>query len=98
MDEVPCYLFKHCDNIITKPLTLIINKSMSTGVFPTKIKASKVIPTHKKNEKKLVNNYRPVAVQSAFSKVLEMVYINRLTNYLDNSNLITNSQFGFRKG
>lgn len=76
LDNIPCCLFKYCDKVIAKPIPLIINKSMPStgdGVFPTQIKTSKVKPIHEKN---LVNNYRPVKVQSAFSKVLEIVFIN----------------------
>ena len=37
---------------ITDPLTLIVNKSLNTGQFPDLLKIAKVVPIHKSNEKK----------------------------------------------
>ena len=54
-----------------------------------------LIPVIKDKRAKISNkdNYRPVAIASIVSKVLEMVLLDRLSEYLDtNSN-----QFGFKQ-
>ena len=40
-----------------------------------------------------VNNYRPIAIATAFSKVLERVLLSRLGRYLSTAD----SQFGFKR-
>jgi retron-type reverse transcriptase len=44
-----------------------------------------------------MDNYRPISLLNAFSKVLERVVHNRLSAYLNINNLLSNSQYGFRK-
>ena len=39
------------------------------------------------------DNYRPIALSSILSKVLERIILNRLSDYL----LINENQFGFKK-
>lgn len=97
IDEIPCSILKVCKEIVAEPLVLIINKSFETGCFPSRIKTSKVVPIHKGKEKDIVGNYRPVAVQSVFSKVIEITFLRRLMPYLNNKNLLTDNQYGFRK-
>lgn len=97
IDEIPCSLLKHCKDVIVKPLTAIINKSLESGTFPSKIKTSKVIPILKNSEKEQAKNYRPVAVQSAFSKIFEIIFLNRLSTFIKDNHIFTNKQFGFRK-
>ena len=41
-------------------LIIIINTSILTGEFPSKWKIAKVIPLHKKGDKKSLKNYRPI--------------------------------------
>ena len=44
-----------------------------------------------------MDNYRPIALLSTFSKILEKIVCNRLSNYLENNNLLSKFQYGFRK-
>ena len=44
-----------------------------------------------------MDNYRPIALLSTFSKILEKIVCNRLSNYLENNNLLSKFQCGFRK-
>ena len=41
-------------NATSKSITLIINQSLITGIFPDKLKIAKVIPIFKKDSKKLI--------------------------------------------
>ena len=67
------------------------------GIVPQQLKTAKVIPVFKSGRKDLMDNYRPISLLSCFSKILEKIVCARLTNFLDTNNLITSSQFGFRK-
>jgi hypothetical protein len=44
-----------------------------------------------------MDNYRPISLLSCFSKILEKIVANRVMNYLNWNNIISNNQFGFRK-
>ena len=44
-----------------------------------------------------MDNYRPISLLSCYSKIIEKIVCSRLTSFLDTNNLITNSQYGFRK-
>jgi hypothetical protein len=89
-------IIKKVANCITFPFTHICNKSFSNGIFPDKMKVAKVIPLFKSGEKNIFTNYRPVSLLSQFSKVLEKLYNNRLDNFLEANNLLSESQYGFR--
>ncbi len=61
------------------------------------MKVAKIIPLYKSGDNTLLGNYRPIALLSTFSKILEKIIANRLSSYLENNNLLSNFQFGFRK-
>ena len=46
----------------------------------------------------MINNYRPVSVLPAFSKIYERVFYKRLLSYINVNNLLYNHQYGFRAG
>ena len=96
-DNLPPRLLKDCANVIAKPLTHIINLSLKTSLVPNKLKIAKVIPLHKSGNKKLPENYRPISVLPALSKMLERVAYEQIADYLENNKMLTSCQFGFRK-
>lgn len=58
---------------------------------------AKVLVLHKKGDKNDINNYRPVSLLPVFSKGLEKIIYNRLTVFIEKHDILTESQFGFRK-
>ena len=78
------------------PLTAIFNRSLSTGKVPDSLKIAKVIPIHKKDDKEIFSNYRPVSVLPCFSKILERLIFNRCIEFIENNNILNAKQFGFR--
>ena len=76
-------------NVVTKiyeelktPLMRTFNISLTTGIFPDKLKIAKVSPTFKNGDKDLLTNYRPTSVLPCFSKLLERIMYDRLYSYL----------------
>ena len=96
-DEISSKLLKDIGVVIAPTLSVIINQSLCTGVFPDKLKIAKVIPLFKKGDESLIENYRPISLFSSISKVFERIVFNQLYKYLDDNNLLFDSQYGFRK-
>lgn len=91
-------LLKLIKNEISNPLTLIINQSFSSGIFPDTLKNAKVIPLFKQNDSTLMQNYRPISLLPSISKVIERIIHNQLTTYFNDLSLFYKSQYGFRTG
>ena len=97
-DKIPAKLVKISAPFITKHLSIIFNQSLSQGTFPYDWKISKVTPIYKKGPKHDMNNYRPISVISTIAKVMEKIAHNQLYLYLQNENILSPSQHGFRQG
>ena len=72
-DNLSTKIIKALKDSLIKPLTLIINQILNTGVFPSQLKIAKVIPIFKKDDNKIFNNYRPISFVPVLSKVVEKV-------------------------
>ena len=68
------------------------------GIFPEKLKVAKVIPLFKKGVPTIINNYRPISLLPAISKVLEKIMGNQLSSYFESKKLFSKNQYGFRSG
>ena len=67
---------------ISSPLNYICNRSLSTGIFPTRLKYSVIKPLYKKGDKNNMANYRLISLVTSFSKVFEKaIYVRLLTYY-----------------
>ena len=87
-----------CKEMITIPLKLIFDQLLKEGKFPEIWKAANVVPVHKKEDKCLVKNYRPISLLPIFAKVFERVIYNSLFNYFLHNKLFTSFESGFLPG
>ena len=95
-DGISVKLLKSIYSSILLPLTLIINQSFITGIFPDQLKIAKVVPLFKKDDREIMDNYRPVSLLCALSKVFERAAYNQLYNYFKEHELFYKNQYGFR--
>ena len=96
-DDIPMKIIKEAKLPLIKPLLHVINASLITGVYPTELKVSKVIPIYKKGDRTDPLNYRPLAIQPSLSKIFEKCVLIQLVNYFENNNLLEVDQHGYRK-
>ena len=96
-DDISCNLLKYLLPVLSQSLTLIINQSLNTGIFPNKLKLAKLVPIFKKGDTSFPENYRPISLLPAISKVFEKVVFNQLYEYFISNKLLNNNQYGFRK-
>jgi hypothetical protein len=65
------------------------------GIF--RLKISTIKPLYQRDDKASMTNYRPTALLTTFSKVLEKVMYNRLRHHMHINITLVPEQFGFRK-
>ena len=97
-DEISGNMIKLCGHHISIPLKMIFDNIIRTGIFPDQWKEANVTPVHKKKDKQLVANYRPISLLPILAKVFERIVFKNLYNHLLSNNLITKNQSGFRPG
>ena len=97
VDKLPPGLLKDCRNQISKPLTYILNLSVTTCMVLSIWKIAKVVPIHKKGPSSDPANYRPISVLPAISKILEKAVHEQLMDFLESENLLSDNQFGYRR-
>jgi len=73
------------------------NKSMETGIVPDSLKLAKVIPIHKSKKYDDFTNYRPIALLTSLSKILEKLVHKRLYKFLEQNCILNDNQYGFRQ-
>ena len=89
IDGLSNQFLKMATNVLVKPLTIILNQMIVTGIFPDQLKISKVIPLYKAKDQTILSNYRPIALLPSISKIFEYVLLEQITNYfLDNNNMV----------
>ena len=96
-DGITAKLLKRLSCHIAVPLTITINQSMCMGIFLSKLKLAKVIPIYKKDDRHILDNYRPISLLSTMSKVFEKVVFHQVYDYFSSNNLFYENQYGFRK-
>ena len=97
LDELSSEMLKMCKEELAGPLTLIINRSICSGVFPNKWKIAKVCPLLKKGKATDKKNYRPVALLCVAGMVLEKIVADQIEAFFESNNLLGTFQFGFRR-
>ena len=81
-DEVSPKLVKSTHLHIAEPLSYIANISFQKGTFPKDMKIAKVIPIFKNKDKQNIQNYRPISLLPAFSKIMNVLPATDSTNTL----------------
>ena len=97
MDNIPRKLVKAAAEEWAVPLTTIANRSLMSGLFPNAEKVAKITPIYKSEDRTVIANYQPILVLPVFSKVLERFVYNRLSCCLETNELLSDSQYGFRR-
>ena len=82
-DQIPSKLLKPIAEIISRPLTNSINRSIDTTIFPTNLKKAEVYPKDKKPDLLNIKNYRPLSILTSVSKIFESVLTEQLVDYFE---------------
>ena len=95
VDGVPLFAIVQCFPVIGSRLHHIINRSITTSVFPA-WKLARVIPVHQSGDPSDLNNFRPISILSALSKIMEKVVSCQLVSYLLENSVLSPYQCAYR--
>ena len=95
--SIPVNPIKSSYKVLVPILTNIINKSLTQGEFPNLLKYANVCPIYKKSDVDKCENYRPITLLSNISILFEKIMYSRIWNFLEDSEILFEKQFGFRK-
>ena len=90
-DNISIKMIKICNESVIIPLKIIFEEPLKKGIFKDIWKKGNIIPAHKKEDKTLINNYRPISLLPIFGKIFERVIYNSLFNYFLSNKLFTPS-------
>ena len=93
----PVTLLKASKHVLSEHLAKEMNLSVQTGRYPTKLKISKVFPIFKSDDDTDPSNYRTISLLSIFNRIFEKTMFNRLTNFVEKNQLLSDVQYDFRK-
>ena len=81
-DNISGKFLRDAAEVISSPLTYIMNLSLKSATVPDDFNLASVLPIYKKGNRNYEGNYRPVLILPVASKVLEKNVYNQMHNYL----------------
>jgi hypothetical protein len=84
-------------DVITQPLCNLFYFVYDNGVYPVAWSNCIVVPVPKKSDTTEAGNYRGIAITSNLGKIFSIVLNSRLLKWAENTNILCDNQFGFRK-
>ncbi len=97
-DGVPPIVLKNYASVLSPCLVKLFRLSLSTSTFPSCWKYAYEQPVPKKGDRSNPSNYRPIALISCLSKAFETILNRKFLKHLSSFNLLSDHQYGFRKG
>ena len=95
-NNIPTRILVENSDIISPFITDIYNESSSKSEFPNSLKLADLTPVHKKDERIMKENYRPVSILPPISKIFERNMQGQIEAYIDK--YLSPFLFGFRRG
>jgi len=99
IDNIPARLVKQSADVIYRPLTKILNKSIEKDNFPDPMQIGKITPVYKsgkENSRLNKKDYRPVSVLTVFSKIFERYILNQMLEHVNT--ILSDKISAYRKG
>ena len=94
-NDISIRMMKICDKSLSKSLILLFKNSTKLYHNPDTWKWSNIVPVHKKNDKELVENYRPIFLLPILGKTFEKIIFNKIYHFLLEERLLNPNQSGF---
>ena len=95
-DKISSYFLKLAVPYVSKSIAQLLNISTRNSIFPESRKTARVTPIFKEGDKGEPSNYRPISVLPVLTRLFEKLILNQLYKYLNDNNLSSQEQSGFR--
>ena len=96
-DLISNEMLKNAVPILIKPLQKLFNLILKNGTFPKIWNESFLVLLHKKGDTFDPGNYRGISISSNLGKPFNKVIYKRLLTFMNNKNLISKNQIGFKE-
>ena len=97
-DQILVEYLKVFGNTYECLLLKIVNKIFSSHIYPIQRNTSFLKPIHTKGYTDDPNNFRGLAIGSAFAKLFSMILLQRLNKFVTIKKILSPNQIGFVKG
>jgi len=94
----PVLALKETAKELCIPLCVLFTKSLQSASVPEVWKQAFVTPIHKKGERCMAENYRPISLTSTIGKILESIIRDQIYQHLTANDLLAHNQHGFTSG
>ena len=95
-EAIPPKILQENADLFSSPLTAFFNKLVVESTFPDELKLANISSLYKKDDRMRKQNYRPISLLQAISKIFDRIIYNQLIDYL--SAFLSPLLGGFRKG
>ena len=96
INEIPIKIYKAISEVISKPLTNLMNECLDKSIYPEILKVSRITAVHKGGEM-IPNNFRPISNLHKVNKIFEKIIFNRLMAFFEKFNILSLNQFAYQK-
>ena len=97
-DSINSKICKGTYKQILPHLVHFFNICLENSIFPAQLKTAVIKPIFKTGDPTSFSNYRPISILPFLSKILEKLIYIRLIHHFNVNALLSDKQFGFRKG
>ena len=97
-DGVSNWILRECSDQLADKIHAVLVSSFEENVVPLDWKKADIVPIFKGGNDEDPLNYRPVSLTSVVAKIGETIIKERWMKHLEQNNILTNKQFGFREG
>ena len=86
---------KNLADLIIEHLSTLFQKSLNEGIVPAQWLEASITAIHKKGQKNLFKNYRPVSITLIICKLMESIVWDKIVAHMENNNSFSPKQHGF---
>ena len=97
-DGIHPRVLRELAEVLAKPLSILYQRSWSTGEVPEDWRLASVTPIYKKGRREDLGNYGPVSLTLVQGKIMERFVLRALTWQVQDKKGIGPGQHGFMRG
>ncbi|XP_075163075.1 uncharacterized protein LOC142235700 [Haematobia irritans] len=98
VDGIPIKFIRIILPYILRYILYLFNTIVTTSVYPMAWKLARVVPVPKTARFGNIDNFRPISILPALSKIFESIVLKTTLNFVNDCDMISSHQYGFRNG